>query len=206
MLIAMTSPQARQELVSHELEAAFRYVRERVDGLTDEEFFWEPVPGWSIRRLDEPRATSPYAKYLAAQPSEREWFSDEAWDGTQFLDLAPSPFTTIGWRLVHLGSCKIMYHEHAFGERRDLWAELTGIHTPGEAIDQLDRGHRFLAEDLARLSDAHIDGTSLTNWGEEWPTWRIFTTMIRHDLQHGAEIGCMRDLYAHRKLLNVDDA
>ena len=34
----------------------------------------------------------------------------------------------------------------------------------------------------------------LTNWGEEWPTWRIFWTMIEHDIHHGAEIGALRDL------------
>jgi hypothetical protein len=34
-----------------------------------------------------------------------------------------------------------------------------------------------------------------TNWGELWPTWRIFGAMIAHDLSHGAEIGCLRDLY-----------
>jgi hypothetical protein len=33
---------------------------------------------------------------------------------------------------------------------------------------------------------------------EEWPTWRIFWTMIQHDAHHGGEIGCLRDLYFHR--------
>lgn len=194
-----------RDLLANELEEAFRYVRERVDGLTDEEFFWEPVPGWSVRRWDRKGATSPFARYLATYGGDRSWFSDESWDGTRFLDLEPSPFTTIGWRLVHLGSCKVMYYEHAFGERRDLWAKLVGIHTAADAIAQLEEGHRLLAEELATLSDARLDGTSLTNWGEEWPTWRIFTTMIRHDFQHGAEIGCVRDLYAHRDALRPDE-
>ena len=35
----------------------------------------------------------------------------------------------------------------------------------------------------------------MTNWGEEWPAWRIFWTMIHHDAHHGGEIGALRDLY-----------
>ena len=27
-----------------------------------------------------------------------------------------------------------------------------------------------------------------------WPAWRIFWTMIHHDLQHGGEVGALRDL------------
>jgi hypothetical protein len=65
-------------------------------------------------------------------------------------DPDPAPFTTIGWRLVHLADCKVMYHEWGFG-----W----------------------------------------TNWGERPPAWRILWTMIDHDAHHGAEIGCLRDLY-----------
>ena len=26
--------------------------RPRLDGLTDHEYFWEPVPGWNVRRKD----------------------------------------------------------------------------------------------------------------------------------------------------------
>jgi hypothetical protein len=38
-------------------------------------------------------------------------------------------------------------------------------------------------------------GPRWTNWGERWPAWRILWTMIDHDAHHGAEIGCLRDLY-----------
>jgi hypothetical protein len=45
------------------------------------------------------------------------------------------------------------------------------------------------------LSDGALERSVLTDWGEEWPAWRIFTTMIDHDRHHGAEIGVLRDLY-----------
>ena len=43
-----------------------------------------------------------------------------------------------------------------------------------------------------------LDELRLTNWGERWPTWRIFWVMAAHDLHHGGEIGCLRDLYRNQ--------
>jgi hypothetical protein len=59
----------------------------------------------------------------------------------------------------------------------------------------LDHGHASLTEDLAGLDDADLERLVMTNWGEEWPAWRIFWTMIHHDAHHGGEIGALRDLY-----------
>ncbi len=59
----------------------------------------------------------------------------------------------------------------------------------------LDAGHALLTEDLAELEDADLERPVPTNWGEEWPAWRIFWTMIHHDAHHGGEIGALRDLY-----------
>jgi len=50
------------------------------------------------------------------------------------------------------------------------------------------------------LSDSDLDELRLTNWGDRWPTWRIFWVMAAHDLHHGGEIGCLRDLYRTRQL------
>jgi hypothetical protein len=96
---------------------------------------------------------------------------------------------------VHLALCKVMYHEWAFGPRELTW---NSIETPGDveaSIATLERGHGLLADDLASLSDDALERRILTNWGEGWPAWRIFTTMTDHDRHHGAEIGVLRDLY-----------
>jgi hypothetical protein len=58
-----------------------------------------------------------------------------------------------------------------------------------------ERGQQLLMDDLASLGDDELDVRRLTNWGGEWPAWRIFWTMAHHDLQHGGEIGALRDLY-----------
>ena len=150
-------------------------IRAIVEGLTDQEYFWEPVPGcWTVRRTE--RGT---------------W----AVDYPEPPHPIPAPLTTIGWRLAHVAECKLMYHEYAFGAAKLVWPEIDSAHTATDAIGQLEGGHRLLVGELVGLSDADLDVARLTNWGERWPTWKIFWTMIQHDLQHGSEIGALRDLY-----------
>ncbi|WP_033281431.1 DinB family protein [Streptomyces sp. NRRL F-525] len=65
-------------------------LRPRLDGLTDEEYFWEPVRGcWNIR----PRGTSD----TPMSEGSGEWTRDFASPGP-----VPSPVTTIAWRLAHI--------------------------------------------------------------------------------------------------------
>lgn len=161
-------------LLAQQLDEAYRMIQERVEGLTDEEFWWEPVPdAWTIRQGEDGRWAADYAE----------------------PDPVPPPFTTIGWRLVHVAECKIMYREYAFGLGRLTWPEIDSAHTAGDAIAQLEEGHAALASDLAALDDDELERPRATNWGEDWPTWKIFWTMIHHDIHHGAEIGALRDLH-----------
>ena len=60
----------------------------RIDGMDDAEYLWEPVPDcWTVRR----------------QP-DGSWRGDVSDDGTHFSTADPAPFTTIAWRLWHLGA------------------------------------------------------------------------------------------------------
>jgi hypothetical protein len=161
-------------LLANEMDEAWQTLRPRLEGLTDEEFFWEPVPGcWTVHPNESDR-----------------WIVDY-----ELPDPEPPPFTTIGWRLVHVATCKEMYHEYAFGPGRLTWDELEIPHTVADAIIRLEEGHARLRTALDSLTDADLEEMRLTNWGDAWPTWRIFWAMISHDLHHGAEIGCLRDLY-----------
>jgi len=167
------------QLLAEQLDEAYHSLRDRVEGLTDEEFFWEPVSGcWTVRRGADGRWSADYRD----------------------VDPEPPPFTTIAWRLVHLAECKVMYREYAFGAASLTWPQIDSAHTTGDAIAELERGQRLLADDLGGLTDADLDAPRLTNWGEEWPTWKIFWTMIDHDLHHGGEIGVLRDLYRERNM------
>lgn len=162
------------QLLAAEMDEAWARLRSRLDGLDDDEFFWEPVAHpWTVFRDDAGRWTYHY----------------------EVPDPVPAPFTTIGWRLVHVALCKIMYHEWAFGPRA---IDFTTVENPGDvasAIAMLEHGHALLIEDLAAHTDAELDRMVLTNWGEAWPAWKIFWTMTDHDAHHGGEIGALRDLY-----------
>jgi DinB family protein len=85
---------SRVRLLLSQMDEVYARLRERLAGLTDDEYLWEPVPGcWTIHR-DQSGA----------------WVVDYA-----LPDPEPAPVTTIGWRLVHLADCKVMCHEWAFG-------------------------------------------------------------------------------------------
>ncbi|HYU82566.1 MAG TPA: DinB family protein [Candidatus Polarisedimenticolia bacterium] len=165
-------------VIRERLQDAYDSIRERVEGLTDDEFFWEPVAGcWTVRRRDDGRWAVDYP-----EPPHPD----------------PAPFTTIGWRPVHVAECKLMYHEYAFGPATLTFPGIDSAHTAALAIAQLETGHAMLLADLADLDDARLDREVLTNWGEKWPARKIFWTMIDHDLHHGGEIGVLRDLYRTR--------
>jgi DinB family protein len=163
------------ELLRFQLDAAFSMLHERVADLTDEEFWWEPSPDvWTIRELPDGRWAADY---------------DEP-------DPVPAPLTTIGWRIVHILECKLMYDEYAFGEGRLRWdRDISSPRSAAEALQALDTNHARLASSVAELNEHDLDRQVMTNWGERWPAWRIIWTMIEHDLWHGGEIGALRDLY-----------
>jgi hypothetical protein len=168
------------ELLEHQLRDSHDRMRSRLEGLTDEEFFWEPVAGcWTVRA----DATGKWAADYPGGPHPE-----------------PPPFTTIAWRLVHVSECKLMYHEYAFGAAKLTWPEIDSAHTAESAMAQLEEGQALLVADISRLEDGDLGRSVLTNWGERWPSWKVFWTMISHDLHHGGEIGALRDLYRARPI------
>jgi hypothetical protein len=167
-------PRRRAELLAAHREDAYAIFRRCVEGVSDHEFWWEPAPDcWRVFRDESGRWTHDYAE----------------------PDPVPAPFTTIGWRLTHVATCKVMYHEYAFGPGVLTWDTLETPHDVPGSLAMIERGHDLLREDLASLDDRDLDLPRRTNWGEEWPAWQIIWTMIHHDLQHGGEIGSLRDLY-----------
>ena len=65
-----------------------------------------------------------------------------------------------------------------------------GLFTHGHrSIALLERGHRLVVESLYGLDDDALERQVKTNWGESGPAWRIFWTMIHHDLWLCSEIG-----------------
>lgn len=99
----------------------------------------------------------------------------------------------------HVGSCKLMYHDHAFGEGTLTWDDPLvhggdALATIPSAIAWLRAGQERLRQSLAGLDDAELLRPRKTNWGELQETRWIIAVMIQHDLYHAGEINHIRAL------------
>jgi hypothetical protein len=163
--------------------------RPRLDGLTDEEYFWEPVPGcWSVRRRGEGSAP--------ARLGAGEYLIDLAGQ-----DLDPPPVTTIAWRLAHIMvGCFVMRLDHeefggpqAYrGSYRAGYDAFTYAPTAAAALGQLDALYLRWSE-AVRL--AGEDGLEQPGEFPDEPLSTVILHINRETIHHGAEIALLRDLY-----------
>jgi DinB superfamily len=165
-------------------------LRPRFEGITDEEYFWEPVPGcWNVR----PRGQS----NAPVQAGSGDFTIDFA-----FPEPEPAPVTTIAWRLGHilvgvLGS-RIASH---FGGRP---VEYMTYDYPGTAAEALRRLDEYYAEwtagvrGLGSVGLARPCGPAEGPFAE-YPIASLVLHINREMLHHGAEVALLRDLFAHRR-------
>lgn len=165
-------------------------LRPRLAGLTDAEYFWEPVAPpaicWSVR----PRGTSqaPMA----------------AGGGDLTIDFAfpppqPAPVTTIAWRLGHIivGVLGARVHSHFGGPAID-YASHHYAGTAAEALSQLDEQIDAWLAGVATLSPERLAepcGPAEGPWAAA-PIAQLVLHINREVIHHGAEIALLRDLYA----------
>jgi len=102
---------------------------------------------------------------------------------------------------VHVGACKIMYDDYAFGTASLRFATpevepwTSGEAEMDDVLPWLETAHGRLAEHVASLADdRELDALRLTNWGEQRPTRWIIAAMITHDAYHAGEINHLRSL------------
>jgi uncharacterized damage-inducible protein DinB len=101
--------------------------------------------------------------------------------------------------LAHLGLCKIMYWEYAFGPAKMTWPEAGELVPKEEDLGMwrawLGAAHEQLRSAVHELAGGELGELRLTNWGEELPARTIINLMIEHDLYHAGEINYIRGLY-----------
>lgn len=174
----------RSERLAEQLDWYWhKNLRPRLNGLTDEEYFWEPVRGcWSIR----PRGTS------AAPMSEDsgEWTMDFASPGPE-----PAPVTTIAWRLAHIIVSCLGYRVGWYFGGQDVDSETFAYAgTADEALKQLDEMYGRWNAGVRELSDADLENPP-TVGPERFPMENRVLHVNRELIHHGAEISLLRDLY-----------
>jgi uncharacterized damage-inducible protein DinB len=100
----------------------------------------------------------------------------------------------------HVGACKVVYDDYAFGPGTlqfatpevEPWASGG---SPDEIVAWLTEAHARLVEHVAALDDdAELDARRLTNWGAQRPTRWIVAALITHDAYHAGEINHVRSL------------
>ncbi len=102
---------------------------------------------------------------------------------------------------LHVGSCKVMYDDYAFGagtltwEDRDVQPWPTGEAPIAETMDWLRTVHARLVSHIAALQDDELGTLRRTNWGDERETRWIVAAMVSHDLYHAGEINHIRSLF-----------
>ncbi|MCC6146448.1 MAG: DinB family protein [Anaerolineaceae bacterium] len=104
--------------------------------------------------------------------------------------------------LEHVGWCKWMYENYAFGSAA-MRGDQPPLVPPGgarsrpydELLRWLTEGHKHWLDSVRTLSnDAELEKERLTHWGKRLPTRTIIRIMIAHDLYHAGEINHLRAL------------
>jgi len=153
------------------------------------------------------------------------YLMDEAFDGDDEEDLLgnlrliaesewaavpPGGIRSIRQIVGHIGACKYMYDNHAFGDARMTWDDAAGELSVSmedlqsrilerepsmdRVIDWLREGHRRLREHVAAMADSELLAPRRPPEGEMRETRWIVANMIRHDDYHAGEINHIRAL------------
>jgi hypothetical protein len=103
--------------------------------------------------------------------------------------------------VYHVGICKYVYDNHAFGDGSMRWdrpASLPAIRreaSSDEVIAWVREGQRLLRSSVDSLeSDEELLKLRKANWGQEYETRWLISVMIEHDLYHAGEINHARAL------------
>lgn len=162
-------------------------LRDRLDGLTDDEYFWSPVPdAWNVW----PRGSST----APVQAGTGDFTIDFA-----FPQPVPAPFTTIAWRLGHVivGVLAARNAAH-FGAPPVSYESWEYAGDAATALDQLRTQLDLWLAGVRSLGDAGLR----VPVGEKEPfpkapTADLVLHIHRELIHHLSEVCLMRDLYRH---------
>jgi hypothetical protein len=179
------------QVVLDQIDVWYGWFRWRIDGLTDDEYYWEPAPHcWSVR----PNGDGTF---------RQDPYPDQPWRPRG----SDPPFTTIGWRIVHIGqpSGRIARYfgdaSHPFDPGKDC---------PGNAADAIKwvednwkvwRDHIGTLDEATmwrKLGDDESNHVGM-RLGRDDPMINAIQHVNREQIHHGAEIALLRDLFRWRE-------
>lgn len=170
-----------------QLEAHWQHqLRPRLDGLTDDEYFWQPVPGcWTFSRRGQSKApvsvgAGDFTVDYAMPPYDRE------------------PVTTIAGRLAHLITVFGPPAASPFDGPPADSSAFCYAGTARGALRQLDDGHDAWLNDVRSLGAAGLarpQGAISPPEFADAPLAKLILYTHVEVIHHGAEICLLRDLY-----------
>ncbi|MGW7411102.1 DinB family protein [Streptomyces sp. NPDC054863] len=163
-------------------------IRARLEGLTDDEYFWSPVPdAWNVR----PRGTST----APVQAGAGDFTIDFA-----FPQPDPAPFTTIAWQLGHVVVGVLAARNAAhFGAPAVSYEGWEYAGSAATALDQLKTQLDTWLAGVRSLGEAGL----LVPVGEKEPAYPglamadLVLHIHRELIHHLSEVCLLRDLYLH---------
>ena len=173
-------------------DGVYERIWARVDGLSDDEYLWEPAPGcWTIRPRPDGR-----------------WVADSVLPGP-----SPEPFTTLAWRLWHIIDC---YGEDraprwlgvpAQGAAVGLDGDDSAPPTAADALAMLVRAHDRWDAHLALADDALLAEEIGPVAGPQYAAKSkagYVLHMLDEFIHHGAEVAVLRDLWRWQRPVSDD--
>ncbi len=167
-------------LITDSLDYVWARVRGRMDGLTDEEYLWEPArPAWSVKPVGGGR-----------------------WEIEREGDPEPAPVTTIAWRMWHIAvECLDGYSRRAFDGAHGV--ELEGhewVGTAAEALSATDAAWAAFRGGVGTLDEEGMARKIGPDFGPYAEDSYAALILHAHDeiVHHGAEIALLRDLWRYR--------
>ena len=159
-------------------DSVWHRLQRRLDGLTDAEYLWEPVPAcWSVRRMEDGRYRAPPG---------------------QWPETGPSPFTTIAWRMCHIAD-NFTEDRVARFFRRESPADPAASHpaTAAEGIAYVEHAYALWHSYLVALEGQRLWDTLGVSAGvrSERPLVRFILQYLEEFAHHAAEVAVLRDLY-----------
>ncbi|WP_332836273.1 DinB family protein [Streptomyces kanasensis] len=164
-------------------------LRARLEGLTDDEYFWSPVPdAWSVR----PRGGSTAPVQLGAGDFTMDYASPQP---------DPAAFTTIAWRLGHVIvgvlAARNAAHFGAPAASYETW-EYAG--SAATALDQLQTQLDVWLAGVRSLGDAGLrTPVGAKEPFPEMPMADLVLHIHREVIHHLSEVCLLRDLHLHTK-------
>ncbi|MFL5681185.1 MAG: DinB family protein [Chloroflexota bacterium] len=156
---------------------------ERLKGLSDEEFLWEPAANvWTVRNVDG-----------------RPVPDVEAWPPTG----EAAPPRTLAWSIDHLGAGSFTRADYLVGPHTMQNDDLTWPMTAADGVKFMLEGLAAWRNGLDQITDEDLDtvGRSAYPHGldPELPLIEIVWWVNKELVFHAGEIWLMRDLYAARQ-------